>query len=43
MKLMASKYGVDISKPSNNSKEAVQAVYFGYLAGVKEIMGLPCH
>lgn len=39
MKSMASKYGVNISKPSNNAKEAVQAIYFGYLAGVKENNG----
>ena len=39
MKSMASKYGVDISKPASNTKEAVQAVYFGYLAGVKESNG----
>jgi len=36
---MASKYGVDISVPSANAHEAVQAVYFGYLAGVKENNG----
>jgi len=36
---MASKYGIDISKPSSNALEAVQAVYFGYLAGVKENNG----
>ena len=39
MKSMASKYGIDISKPSSNALEAVQAVYFGYLAGVKENNG----
>lgn len=36
---MASKYGADISVPSSNAREAVQAVYFGYLAGVKENNG----
>ncbi|MGB4437701.1 MAG: formate C-acetyltransferase [Sedimentibacter sp.] len=36
---MAKKYGIDISKPSTNTMEAVQAVYFGYLAGVKESNG----
>ncbi len=36
---MADKYGVDISGPSANACEAVQAVYFGYLAGVKENNG----
>ncbi|NLJ58346.1 MAG: formate C-acetyltransferase [Tissierellia bacterium] len=39
MKSMASKYGIDISKPSSNALEAVQAIYFGYLAGVKENNG----
>lgn len=39
MKKMADKYGIDISKPSSNALEAVQAVYFGYLAGVKENNG----
>ncbi|MEL7648545.1 MAG: formate C-acetyltransferase [Sedimentibacter sp.] len=39
MKSMASKYGCDISKPSASAREAVQAVYFGYLAGVKESNG----
>lgn len=39
MKSMATKYGIDISKPSSNALEAVQAVYFGYLAGVKENNG----
>jgi formate C-acetyltransferase len=36
---MASKYGSDISKPAKNAREAVQAVYFAYLAGVKENNG----
>jgi formate C-acetyltransferase len=39
IKSMAAKYGVDISKPSENAKEAVQALYFGYLAGIKENNG----
>lgn len=39
IKAMAASYGADISKPSSNAKEAVQAVYFGYLAGVKENNG----
>lgn len=39
IKSMASKYGCDISKPASNAKEAVQAVYFGYLAGIKENNG----
>ncbi len=35
MKLMAAEYGCDISKPAANAKEAVQWVYFGYLAAIK--------
>ena len=35
LKSMASKYGFDISRPANNSKEAVQWLYFGYLGAVK--------
>ncbi len=35
LKAMASKYGFDISRPANNSKEAVQWLYFGYLGAVK--------
>ena len=36
---MASNYGFDISRPAANAKEAVQWLYFGYLAGVKEQNG----
>jgi formate C-acetyltransferase len=36
---MASSYGFDISGPAGNAKEAVQWLYFGYLAGVKEQNG----
>ena len=36
---MASKYGFDISKPAENAKEAVQWVYCGYLAAIKEQNG----
>lgn len=39
IKSMALKYGFDLSKPANNTLEAVQAIYFGYLAGVKENNG----
>ena len=39
IKDMALKYGYDISKPASNSKEAVQWLYFGYLAAVKENNG----
>ena len=35
MKEMAAIYGYDISQPAKNAKEAVQWVYFGYLAAVK--------
>jgi formate C-acetyltransferase len=36
---MASSYGFDISRPAANAKEAVQWLYFGYLAAVKEQNG----
>jgi formate C-acetyltransferase len=36
---MAKNYGFDISGPAKNAKEAVQWLYFGYLAGVKEQNG----
>ncbi|GAA0748371.1 formate C-acetyltransferase [Clostridium oceanicum] len=39
MKSMALSYNLDISNPSNTAKEAVQALYFGYLAAVKENNG----
>ena len=39
IKEMAKKYGFDISKPAKDSKEAVQWLYFGYLAAVKENNG----
>ena len=39
IKSMASKYGFDISKPAENAKEAVQWLYFGYLAAIKENNG----
>lgn len=39
MKSMAAKYGKDISKPSSSALEAVQAIYFAYLSGVKENNG----
>ena len=35
MKEMAQSYGFDISKPAKNAKEAVQWLYFGYLAAIK--------
>lgn len=39
LKIMASKYGFDISLPAQNAKEAVQWLYFGYLAAVKDQNG----
>ncbi len=39
LKLMASKYGFDISKPASNAKEAVQWLYFGYLGAIKDQNG----
>ena len=39
LKEMASMYGFDISKPAANAKEAVQWLYFGYLAANKEQNG----
>ena len=36
---MAASYGFDISRPAANGTEAVQWLYFGYLAGVKEQNG----
>ena len=35
MKEMAAAYGFDISKPAQNAREAVQWLYFGYLAAIK--------
>ena len=35
MKKMAASYGYDISKPATTAKEAVQWLYFGYLAAIK--------
>ena len=39
LKEMATKYGLDISGPAKDSKEAVQWLYFGYLAAVKDQNG----
>lgn len=39
LKAMAASYGFDISRPAANATEAVQWLYFGYLAGVKEQNG----
>ena len=35
MKKMAEMYGFDISQPAKNAREAVQWLYFGYLAAIK--------
>ncbi|MGN0327483.1 MAG: formate C-acetyltransferase [Lachnospira sp.] len=35
MKAMAASYGFDISQPAQTAKEAVQWLYFGYLAAIK--------
>ena len=39
LKAMAQIYGVDISAPASNAREAVQWLYFGYLAAIKEQNG----
>ena len=39
LKVMANKYGFDISMPATNAKEAVQWLYFGYLAAIKDQNG----
>ena len=39
LKVMAEKYGYDISRPAGNAKEAIQWLYFGYLGAVKDQNG----
>lgn len=39
IKEMALKYKIDISKPATNAQDAIQYLYFGYLAAVKENNG----
>jgi formate C-acetyltransferase len=39
IKEMAASYGVDVSKPASSAQEAVQFVYFAYLAAVKKENG----
>ena len=39
LKEMAQEYGFDISRPAENAREAVQWLYFGYLAAVKDQNG----
>ena len=36
---MAASYGFDIARPAENAREAVQWLYFAYLAGIKEQNG----
>ncbi|WMJ79484.1 formate C-acetyltransferase [Clostridium sp. MB40-C1] len=38
-KKLAESYGIDISKPAKNARDAVQFLYLGYLAGVRENNG----
>jgi len=39
IKNMAASYGYDMSQPANDAREAVQHLYFAYLAGIKENNG----
>jgi len=39
LKVMANKYGFDISKPAKNAKEAIQWLYFAYLGAIKQQNG----
>ena len=39
LKTMATSYGFDISKPATNSREAIQWLYFAYLAAIKQQNG----
>ena len=39
LKVMAAKYGFDISRPAGNTKEAIQWLYFGYLGAIKDQNG----
>ena len=39
LKVMAGKYGFDISMPAKTAKEAIQWLYFGYLAAIKDQNG----
>lgn len=39
MKKMAASYGYDISYPATNAREAIQWLYFGYLASIKQQNG----
>ena len=39
LKIMAEKYGYDISRPASNSREVIQWTYFAYLGAIKEQNG----
>ena len=39
MKTMAASYGLDISRPAENAREAIQWTYLGYLAAIKDQNG----
>ncbi len=39
LKQLAASYGYDISQPATNAKEAIQWIYFAYLAAIKEQNG----
>ena len=39
IKNMASRYGIDVSKPATNAQDAIQWTYFAYLAAVKQNNG----
>lgn len=39
LKQMAASYGCDISRPAGNAREAIQWLYFGFLAAIKEQNG----
>ncbi len=39
LKVMAAEYGMDISRPAENAREAIQWLYFGYLGAIKDQNG----
>lgn len=39
LKKMAASYGIDISRPAGNAREAIQWTYFGYLGAIKDQNG----
>ena len=43
LKQMAASYGYDISNPATNAQEAIQWMYFAYLAAIKSQMVRQCH